>query len=158
MNILEEERSFILIELLIVVSIFGVLVGMFTFGMRDIIGYYRLKAQVGEIVSMLNKAKYWSINKQEKYGVKFNLGNDTYTLFRYNDGNEFETKDSNQGIDIYVSDRVHFTPEGTADYGEVKLKNDNEEKYRIYVYSVTGRISVEKWDKKKRKFVDKLDY
>lgn len=143
-----------MLEVLVVVSIIGVLAGVGAFGIRDVLANYRLKTEVSSIVSMLNKAKQWTVFKQEKYGVKFSTANETYTLFRYSDDKEFETKDSNTGIDIYESNRIHFLPEGTADYGEVRLKNSNGEKYRIYVYSVTGRISVKAWDEELKNWID----
>ncbi|MGM0472410.1 MAG: GspH/FimT family pseudopilin [Bacillota bacterium] len=145
----QHREGFTLIEVMVVITVIGILAGMGSFGVRDFLGYYRLKSQAYTLASNLQKAKQLAINQRQDYGIK--VKDDGYQLINFDTGEVIYSTELNQGIifdrnDDFTGDEIKFVPTGNTDWsfsGTIILKNGQQQKYEVVV-SVLGRIRVDK--------------
>ena len=108
-------NGFTLTELVISLSVLGVLVGMMAVSYLHQSPKCRLKKAVWEIHSRLNYARYKAIYKGEKYKVKFNLNGYTVERFIESQGQwEHEHWNLCEGVVIEATNNPIFHPRGTV--------------------------------------------
>lgn len=145
------EVGFVLVELLVVISIIGLLATGTMFGAQRLLSKSKLETGTQEILSDFRKAQQLAISKQVNYGIRFDAESNEYTIFN-NEQGDIKTKQLSKGIRydedgiVFGGDqKVTFIPMGTADSGHLTLITDIGEKYKIVVSGI-GRIRLEKLD------------
>ena len=137
------ESGFTLIETVMVVSIIFILITMFSWKINNWISYFRLKSDLRSLYSIFLTARQLAIMKQEPHGLIFEQNR--FHLFSEFNG-ILKTKSLSSGIkfvqDIHFGNdnKMSFKPLGTAEGGNVTLMNNFNQKYKITVYSHTGRV------------------
>ncbi|SJZ86236.1 type II secretion system protein [Selenihalanaerobacter shriftii] len=147
LNYKGKEEGFTLLEIMVVLSLVGILSSLIIVRSGNLVSRYRLEATINEMTSDFRRVQQRAISEQVTYGIRFNPTNETYTLFNEDDG-DIETKDLDDSLEyddvVFGGDQeVTFKPIGTADNGHITVANDNNDGYTIWV-SILGRIRLEK--------------
>ena len=150
-----------LIELAIVLAIVAVVAVIAIPAYISMLPHMDLKNAAGEVGGEILQARMRSISEGKDYTVSFDHVNDTYTVTPeggtavgpgnfpwkrvdiYDDG-------SDPLVSSFSGDDVTFRPNGTAataGYEAVYFKNNpvTNERYRVKVLGVTGKVKVERW-------------
>ena len=140
--ILKREEGFTLTELIVSLSLLGVLAGIMAVSLLHQSPKYRLKKAVWEIHSRLNYARYKSIYKGEKYKVSFEKNGYTVEKFSESDGRwKNDLRSLCEGVFIEATNNPIFHPRGTVSNLASIMISNSWGKYRISI-AISGRIKI----------------
>lgn len=143
-------KGFSLIELIIVITILGILVAAASTRLRDITVNIRISSAVNQITTDIDQAKTISMGKRKQIKIIFNQNNETYTIYQNgevftdypgsNNGIVSLSDVSSSGVDITSvnldgSNVLTFTKWGNCiQSGTIVLNNTRE----IHIKKLTG--------------------
>lgn len=158
---LTDKSGFSLIELIVTLSIFGV---MMAIAIPSFLSYrptMRIKGAARDITSIFQAARMKGVTRNNNCNVIFNLANNSFTEDCTNttttlpDGISFGWgTDVNRDVGggalpadgvAFTSDTCSFTSRGTANTGTIYITNTKNESYAVSVSS-GGRVIIRRWD------------
>ena len=143
-------RGFSLIELIIVMTVLGIIIVVSSSRLRDITVDARISSAVNQITTDIDLAKSISMSKRKQIKIIFNQNNETYTVYQSgqiytdypgsNNGVVSLSDNSNSGVDITSinldgSNTLTFTKWGDCLQSGTIIINNNRE---IHVKELTG--------------------
>ena len=147
---LQTSKGFSLIELIIVMTILGIIIAAASARLRDITVNARISSAINQITADIDQAKTMSMGKRKQIKIVFNQNNETYTIYKSgqvytdypgSDNGVVSLSDSNSsGIDITSinldgSNVLTFTKWGNCmQSGTIILNNTRE----IHIKELTG--------------------
>ena len=156
------QSGFTLVELMIILAIFGILAGITVSSYSELLPQIRLYNAAQTIVSDIKSAKIRAIATRKEYKINFDVANDSYYFEEGNKANSSTSwpgtvnevirsfNDSSnlyyyKGIDIdSVNQNPIFNPNGLSSMNStttIKIQNDNGAKKRITI-NITGGIKL----------------
>lgn len=149
-------RGFSLTELMIVVSIMGVLLAVVTPGTMRFLSSWRLEGEVSKMATVMRAARSTAVSKNINVIFVFDEGDGVYYTVEDTDGDgklgggERKGPEHTLPAGMVINDFsmgqqwVTFGPKGnTGDGGTITLQGKREATRTIRVYSGTGNISVD---------------
>ena len=147
---LQTSKGFSLIELIIVMTILGIIIAAASARLRDITVNARISSAVNQITADIDQAKTMSMGKRKQIKIIFNQNNESYTIYESgqvytdypgSDNGVVSLSDSNSsGVDITSinldgSNVLTFTKWGNCmQSGTIILNNTRE----IHIKELTG--------------------
>lgn len=147
---LQTSKGFSLIELIIVMTILGIIIAAASARLRDITVNARISSAVNQITTDIDQAKTMSMGKRKQIKIIFNQNNESYTIYKSgqvytdypgSDNGVVSLSDSNSsGVDITSinldgSNVLTFTKWGNCmQSGTIILNNTRE----IHIKELTG--------------------
>ena len=147
---LQTSKGFSLIELIIVMTILGIIIAAASARLRDITVNARISSAINQITADIDQAKTMSMGKRKQIKIIFNQNNETYTIYKSgqvytdypgSDNGVVSLSDSNSsGIDITSinldgSNVLTFTKWGNCMQSGTIILNDTRE---IHIKELTG--------------------
>ena len=147
---LQTSKGFSLIELIIVMTILGIIIAAASARLRDITVNARISSAVNQITADIDQAKTMSMGKRKQIKIIFNQNNETYTIYKSgqvytdypgSDNGVVSLSDSNSsGVDITSinldgSNVLTFTKWGNCMQSGTIILNDTRE---IHIKELTG--------------------
>ena len=146
-------EGFSLIELIIIMTILGIMIAASTTRIKDITLNARISAAINQITTDIDQAKTISMGMRKQIRIVFDQNNETYTI--YENGNLFNDfpgsdngvvslKDNNSDVDITSvnlngSNAITFTKWGNClQSGTVILNNTRQ----IHIKNLTGHWEI----------------
>ncbi len=160
------QRGFSLVEILVVLAIFGTLLAIAAPNfLSATFPHMKLKSASRDIFSILQYARSKAVNSTQKYGVRFDLDASPkryMVVTRASDTDPWTTdtemapRDLEDAVDIFsvtvgtvtytsgTTAVIAFDPFGSATAADIKLyaATNNSDKYRITVASASGRVKI----------------
>lgn len=149
-QIMKNVNGFSLIELIIVITILGIIVAASSTRLRDITVNIRISSAINQITTDIDQAKTISMGKRKQIKIIFNQNNETYTIYQNgeiftdypgsNNGIVSLSDVSSSGVDITSvnldgSNTLIFTKWGDClQSGTIVLNNTRE----IHIKKLTG--------------------
>jgi prepilin-type N-terminal cleavage/methylation domain-containing protein len=134
--------GFTLTELVVSLSLLGVLASIMAVSLLHQSPKYRLKKAVWEIHSRLNYARYKSIYRGEKYKVSFDTNGYTVEKFSESEGQwKNDLWNLCEGVFIEATNNPIFHPRGTVSNLASIMISNSWGKYKISI-AITGRIKI----------------
>ena len=146
----QTSKGFSLIELIIVMTILGIIIAAASARLRDITVNARISSAINQITADIDQAKTMSMGKRKQIKIIFNQNNETYTIYKSgqvytdypgSDNGVVSLSDSNSsGVDITSinldgSNVLTFTKWGNCmQSGTIILNNTRE----IHIKELTG--------------------
>ena len=148
--------GFALVEILIVIAIFGVLTAIAAPGISAWVETFHFKNTIREIGITMQLARMKAITSGVEYRVVFDLDAETFCLERGNqaDGSDMwipegVVSDVSSWVDIafvnsYTTGKRNkqFNPNGTSSSGSLRLNNAKGQKCKITLTPATGYINI----------------
>ena len=148
--------GFTLVEILIVIAIFGVLTAIAAPGISAWVETFKFKNTIREIGITMQLARMKTIASGVEYRVVFDLDAETFSLERGNQADGSDTwipegviTDVSSWADIafvnsYTTGKRNkqFNPNGTSSTGSIRLNNAKGKKYKITLTPATGYITI----------------
>jgi len=148
--------GFTLVEILIVIAIFGVLTAIAAPGISAWVETFKFKNTIREIGITMQLARMKTIASGVEYRVVFDLDAETFSLERGNQADGSDTwipegvvTDVSSWVDIafvnsYTTGKRNkqFNPNGTSSTGSIRLNNAKGKKYKITLTPATGYINI----------------
>lgn len=135
-------RGFSLIEVVISITILGLIIALFSYSFSNQAPKYQLKKATWEIYSRLNYARYKAIYKGMKYKVSFE--SNSYMLEKFDEHNgqwKTEQRSFLDGVRIAANNSPIFHPRGTvSNLASITITNSHGQ-YKISI-AISGRIKV----------------
>ena len=143
-------KGFSLIELIIVMTILGIIIAASSARLRDITVNARISSAVNQITTDIDQAKTMSMGKRKQIKIIFNQNNESYTIYKSgqvytdypgSDNGVVSLSDSNSsGVDITSinldgSNVLTFTKWGNCMQSGTIILNDTRE---IHIKELTG--------------------
>ena len=147
---LQTLKGFSLIELIIVMTILGIIIAASSARLRDITVNARISSAVNQITTDIDQAKTMSMGKRKQIKIIFNQNNESYTIYKSgqvytdypgSDNGVVSLSDSNSsGVDITSinldgSNVLTFTKWGNCMQSGTIILNDTRE---IHIKELTG--------------------
>jgi len=118
---------------------------------------YRLRSATRDIVSTMRTAQMRAVSSNVEYGVCFDTGELSYTLYRRNTGGGWDKDGEAQllpkgiefnGVTLPDDAKLNkpfaqFNPNSTSSSGNILLKNPKGAQRRIVLLATTGRVRIE---------------
>jgi len=79
---LQTSKGFSLIELIIVMTILGIIIAAASTRLRDITVNAKISSAVNQITADIDQAKTMSMGKRKQIKIIFNQNNETYTIYK----------------------------------------------------------------------------
>ena len=149
-------RGFTLAELMIVVSIMGLLLAVSVPGIQQYLRSWRLNGEASSMAMMMRAARSTAVNKNIDVVFVFNQSAGEYYYLEdadgdgTADGNEIQSGvhelSSGVAIESFTTPQqwITFSPRGsTADGGTITVQNRQSLSRTIQVYSGTGNVTVQ---------------
>ena len=95
-------KGFSLIELIIIMTIIGIMIAASTTRIKDITINARVSAAINQITADIDQAKTMSMSMRKQIEIIFNQTNETYTV--YKDGNVFNDFPGSNNGTVNLSD------------------------------------------------------
>ncbi len=146
----QTSKGFSLIELIIVMTILGIIIAASSARLRDITVNARISSAVNQITADIDQAKTMSMGKRKQIKIIFNQNNETYTIYESgqvytdypgSDNGVVSLSDNNSsGVDITSinldgSNVLTFTKWGNCMQSGTIILNDTRE---IHIKELTG--------------------
>ncbi len=134
--------GFTLIEVVISITILGLIIALLSYSFTNQAQIYRLKKAVWEIYSRLNYARYKAILRGVKYKVSFD--SNSYVLEKFDDPKgEWQTEQRSfcDGVVVTANNSPIFHPRGTVSNLASIIVQNSRGKYKISI-AISGRIKV----------------
>jgi len=137
--------GFTLVEILVVISILGVLAGIASVDWGGILSSYRLNAGVRQVYAELQRARMRAISENKRFRVEFFNDTEKYQIQPETASGSgiYDTTgpmvELPVGISLATDATITFQPRGTADSGSARLCNSNGQFTNICVGS-SGRV------------------
>ena len=149
-------KGFTLVEIVIVIAIFGVLTTIAAPGISRWVENFKFKNTIREIGITMQLARMKAIARGVEYRVVFDLDAETFSLERGNQADGSDTwmpegviTDVSSWADIafvnsYATGKSNkqFNPNGTSSTGSIRLNNAQGKKYKITLTPTTGYINI----------------
>jgi type II secretion system protein H len=151
----EQEAGFTLVELLVSLSIVGVMTGLAVNGWSGYASASEHSGTRNDVVSALRAASSRAVTEAKPYCVTFDVSAGTWTTHRLScAGATVKGPEEVEGGHVVIADagflqpdgstqaQVLFTARGTASKGSLKVRRTGSSKvYTISVEGLTGRVS-----------------
>ena len=124
-------KGFSLIELIIIMTIIGIMIAASTTRIKDITINARVSAAINQITADIDQAKTMSMSMRKQIEIIFNQTNETYTV--YKDGNVFNDFPGSNNGTVNLSDNNNFG----VDITSVNLNGSNVITFTKY-FEISG--------------------
>ncbi len=137
------DKGFTLIEVLITLSMLGIISLISISVPNEIHDKFLLKSTAAEIKSALELSQQLSLDESREYAVE--LLNDEYRVREFRVGGKivlFKKLDINISVYKGSQNRIYYTRDGTTNYGKFILINDKDQKITIDTLIGTGKVRI----------------
>ena len=135
----QSRAGFSLIELLVVLSLMGILLAVGIPASSKLLLSYQLNGSARRVQTELQNIKMRAAAENLGFQFVYGAGSGSYTIRK--DGSAFVSKPLPEGIVITQAGTVSFSPRGTAGSNRIRLQS-REGGCKQVVVSATGRIRV----------------